>query len=350
LLDRLPFDKIGKYLEGSVEKIFDTTFSTLDGIEGEVKVLQDRDLQMSKDKLAQEIIDEASKHTAVIGSTAALPDLLPTSWPALIPSICTDFGLTLRTQLAMLLKLAYLYGPDLSREDRKREAVGILASYGSTDEGEGSSATTVSKDMFLVGSKHIGGKALVVLGRKLGERFIRKKLASVIPVIGIAISGGVNYLSTRNLGNYSRQYYSNRRYSDTETASLSEEVTHFQRCFLQVLVNMAKVDKVVSDEERRMLKDSLMMFGYSPTDQARWMSELDDLESAQALDGEDLERLTDDDRRFILKQAMCMMFANRQKSVQESNYLEVLRKKFHIDGDALASIEGQVKTEMGLTD
>lgn len=350
LQDKLPWKKIGGYLEGTVEKTFGTIFNTLDGIEGEVKVLRDKDLQLSRDKLAQDLISDAAKQTAVIGGTAALPDILPTHWPALIPSICADFGLTLRAQTSMLLKLAYLYGPDLSREDRKKEVIGILASFGAPEEEDASSAVQVSKDMFRVGSKHLSSKALVMLGRKLGERFIRKKLLAVVPILGIAISGGVNYYGTQHLGDFAREYYRRRKFSDADSQTLSSEVRHFQDCLLLTLVNMAKVDRVVSPQEETYFKDQMMMFGYAPGEQEKWSGELKDVENVRNLSSEDIGKLAEDEKRFILKQAISMMYADREKSIQEANYLEVLRKRFSISNETLTRLEQEVKREMGIGD
>ncbi|MBI4859800.1 MAG: DUF533 domain-containing protein [Candidatus Riflebacteria bacterium] len=348
MLENLPWKDMGDYLEKSVEKTFDTIFSTLDGIEGEVKVLLDKDLQLSRDKLAEEIISQSSKATAMIGGSAALPDLLPTAWPALIPSIAGDFALTLRAELAMLLKLAYLYGPDLPREERKKEAVGILAAYRAPEGERGSAAREVGIDVMKIGSKHVTRKAFVVLAKKLAERYFKKKLVAVVPVVGIALSGGVNYLGTRSLGDFAKRYYQNRRVPETEVSSVSGEVAHFQRCYLQVMINMAKIDRQVPKEEEDLLKDSLLMFGYPKEEQERFLADLHNLEVNNPITHEDIGRLTEEDCRFILKQGIAMIYADKKKSIQEANYLEVLRKRFSLTPEVVVALEAEVKTEMGI--
>ena len=335
-------------LETSVAQTFDTLFDTLAGIEGEVKVLLDQQLQMSRDRIADEIISDAAKSTLMIGGSAALPDLLPLGWPALIPAFAGDFTLTLRTELAMLLKLAYLYGPDLPREERKKEAIGILAAYRAPEGETGSAAGSVGTDMAKIGGKHVTRKAFVTLAKKLAERFLRKKLVAVVPVLGIAFSGGVNYFGSKSLGEFARKYYQGRKFPDSETASVSSEVQHFQGCYVQVMINMVKIDRQVSKEEEDLLKESLRMFGYSKEEQDRFLADLHDLDSANPITPEDIGRLSEEDCRFILKQGIAMMYADGKKAIQEANYLEVLRKRFGLNPDVVNNLETLVHNEMGI--
>jgi|GEM_PF-1022043 len=348
VFDNIPWKELGEYLEKSVEKTFDTIFSTLDGIEGEVKVLMDRDLQIPREMLAEEIIQQSSKATAMIGGSAALPDLLPTAWPMLVPSICGDFALTLRTEVAMLLKLAYLFGPELPREDRKKEAVGILAAYRAPEGEPGSAAREVGLDMVRIGSKHVSRKAFVALARKLGERFLRKKLVAIVPILGVALSGGINYMGTRSLGDYALAHYRTRKFSESEAAGVASEVTHFQRCYLKTMINVAKIDRLVTKEEEDLLKDSLMMFGCSKEEQERYFAHLHNLDSIDPITNDEIGRLSEEDCRFILKQGIAMMYADRKKTMQETNYLEVLRKRFGLNPDSVNVLENEVRAEMGI--
>lgn len=348
-LDSKLLDEFSAHVEKGVEMTFDTLFSTLDGIEGEVKVLMDRDLQLTREVLALEIISQASKSTALIGSSAALPDLLPTAWPMLLPSIAGDFVLTLRAELAMLLKLAYLYGPELSRDDRKKEAIGLLATSRVPEGEPGSAAREVGRDMVTIGSKHVTRKAFVALARKIASRYFRKKLVAIVPLLGIALSGGVNFLGTRSLGDFAMRYYRQRRTHQSEVAHVSNEVVHFQRCYLQVMINMAKIDREVTKEEEELLLDSLMMFGYSKAEQDRYLADLHDLDSSTPITPEDISRLSEEDCRFILKQGIAMIWADRKKSLHESNYLEVLRKRFGLGPEVVNGLELQVRSEFGIS-
>lgn len=347
MFDSLP-KSFNDAIEASVTSTFDTLFDTLAGIEGEVKVLLDQQLQLSRDRIAEEIISDCARATAMIGGSAALPDLLPVGWAVLVPAFVGDFTLTLRTELAMLLKLAYLYGPDLPRDDRKKEAVGILAAYRAPEGEAGSAARGVGIDMVKLGGKHITRKAFVALAKKLAERFLKKKLIAVVPVIGIAFSGGVNYVGSRSLGEFARKYYQGRKFPDSETASVSSEVQHFQRCYIQVMINMAKIDRQVTKEEEDLLKESLRMFGYSKEEQDKFLADLHDLDSANPITSDDIGRLSEEDCRFILKQGIAMMYADGKKAIQEANYLEVLRKRFGLNPEVVNNLESQVRTEMGI--
>ncbi|MBI4867315.1 MAG: DUF533 domain-containing protein [Candidatus Wallbacteria bacterium] len=347
--DKIPWKDIEDYLDKTVGKTFDTLFSGMDSQEDEVKAKMDADLAKSRDLLADEIIYDSCKRTALIGGGAALPDLLPLGgWPMMIASIGTDFTLTLREELAMLSKLAYLYGQDASRELRQREAIGLLAAV-KTGEGEPKSSATaeVSKLMAMMGAKHLSRKLIGQILKEIGKRFYKRKLIALIPGVGIFLSGGVNFISTRSLGEYAKAYYQRRKTGNSEVDGIVSEIQHFQKCYLQVMVNMAKVDKKIPREEEDLLKDSLLMFGFSREEQAGYFRELYDLEIMTPVTSDDVRKLSEDDRRYIVKQAMAMMMVDRRASLAEKNYLDMLRKLFGINSEAAVALQREVEEELG---
>lgn len=345
---KIPWKQIEDYVEESVGQTFDTIFATLDGIEGDVKAQMDKDLQKNLDKLADEIIADSSKKTGAIGAGAAVPDLIPVGgWPVLIASIGTDFTLTLREELSMLSKLAYLYGQDRSQEIRKREAVALLAAVRAADDStRGNSAEEVGKLMAMMGAKHISRKMLVQIAKEIAKRFYKRKLLAVVPVLGIGLSGGVNYYSTRALGDRAKRYYQNRQMQNPEVENIASEIQHFQRCYLQILVNMAKVDKNVPPEESEFLHDAMMMFGCTAAEQDAYRADLEDREALKSVSLEDLRRLSLEDRNFILKQAIAMMLVSGRTSRQEKTYLEKLKKDLGVDGETASRLETEAREEL----
>lgn len=344
---KVPWDQIESYLEENSEGIFQSLFSNLDSIEKEVQGLVDKDLDVYRDKVAEEIISEAARNTALIGGGAALPDLLPIGWAAMIPAIGADFVLTLKEDGNMLLKLAYLYGRELTRDERKREALGFLTLAG---DGEIEAGASIEPGhlLGLIGTKHISKKVLVEVGKRLGLRFYRKKLVALIPGLGILLSGGVNYYSTRKIGEFARDYYQGRsRMGAWGDRSPVVEMDAFQRCYVQVLVNMAKVDRKVTPDEVALLRDSLLLFGMGDGEQSVVLRQLD-VEELEPLDAENLASLSPEDRRYILKQGIHMIYADREKTPEEASYLQVVSEKMSVPRDLVDDLEREVKRELGL--
>ncbi len=344
---KVPWGEVEKFLEANSESIFSSMFSNMETIEEEVQGLVEKDLDVYRDKVAEEIISQTAQRTALIGGGAALPDLLPVGWPVLIPSIGADFLLTLKEDGNMLLKLAYLFGRELSRDERQREALGFLTLAG---EGKVDGATIEpGKLLGLIGTKHISKKVLVELGKRLGMRFYKKKLVALIPGLGVLLSGGVNYYSTRRIGEYARDFYQHRaRTGAMGPSSPVVVMDSFQQCYLQVLVNMAKVDREVSPDELAILRDSLLMFGLGDGEQRVFLGQLEDLENLKPLDESEVKKLSPEDRRYILRQGIQMMYADKKKSPQEASYLEVLSKKLDVPRDLVDAMEREVARELGL--
>ena len=344
----IPWDDINKSVEDATARSFDSIFNSLDGLEAEVQGLMDKDLELYRDKVAEQIIDEASKKTALIGGGAAIPDILPLAgWSTFIAAVAADFALTLREDLSMLMRLAYLYGQDVSREDRKKQAVSLLAAVGAK-EGKGNPTREVSKLMGMIGTKHISRKLLIKVGRRLGERFFKRKIIKLIPGVGILLSGGVNYYSTRALGEYAQDYFVECAETGERAAGIANEMKLFHELYLRALANMAKKDGTICDEELTSFKDSMLMFGYTAAEQEKCLEELNDLEAIIELEARECKKLSEQDRSFILKSAISMMYANRTAEKEQRAYLLELAEALDLPEKEVDGLETEVREDLGL--
>lgn len=346
---KVPWRDIERQIEKTVEGTFGSIFSSLDGIETEVQHLMDKDLDVYRDKIAEQIISKAAYNTGLVGSGAGALDLLPLAgWAALMASIAADFSLTLREDVSMLLKLAYLYGQDVSREDRKREAISLLACAGADGADPTQASREVSKLMAMIGTKHVSRRFLVGIGKKIGLRFFKRKLVRLIPGLGILISGGINYYSTQQIGEFAKAFYAKRKGTDGELSEIAGEIRHFQRVLLQVMVNMAKVDKKVTEAEENLLRDVLLLFGYGQKEQEPFLEDLRNFDVLRPVNKRDLARLGKDDLRFVLKQAIAMMYADGEKCSEKSNYLTILARKLKVADSLIREVEREVQSELEL--
>ena len=67
---KLPWRDIERQIEKTVEGTFGSIFNSLDGIETEVQHLMDKDLDVYRDKIADQIISKAATNTGLVGSGA----------------------------------------------------------------------------------------------------------------------------------------------------------------------------------------------------------------------------------------------------------------------------------------
>ncbi len=259
----IPWKEIESFLDGAIGQTVESILSGQAEQEAEMRARVEAGVTRGLDALAAEVVAESSKRTAFIGGGAALPDLFPLGgWPTLIASIGADFTLTLREELTMLCKLGYLYEPERNRELRRREAIAILAAVkGDEKGGEMAGTAEVGKLVAMMGAKHAAERLLMHVGRK----FFQKKLLAFIPGLGILLSGGVNYFSTRSVGDYAIAYYNKRRKQGPGPAAADLEFQRLKTSQLRILVAMARADGSISPAEEEFYRDSLLVFGLTPT-------------------------------------------------------------------------------------
>ncbi len=374
---KVPWDEIEKYLEGLGEKAFTPVFDSIDGLEAEVEGLMHRNLDAYRDRIADKIVDDAARRTAMAGGGAALPSLLPgAGWGALIVSIASDFLFCLREDMAMLLKLAYLYGHDVSREDRKREALSLLAVVGGTldlgtllsssaDTNEALSGSAEAGDgerwagagepseeevykevvrlMAFISTKHVSSRIILAVVKRIGLRFFRRKLFAVVPGLGLLISGGVNYYSTRTLGRHAKEYF---KYRSTEEGKakwgrIYRDIELFQRLLLDAVGGLALCDGELDAVEREFINELLLTFGYGAEQRRSFFETLEEGNLGR-IDAARLERLGKDDRRYIIKQLLALKNRREVGSVEYEKYIRETAERAGLTDDELVALEGEV--------
>ncbi len=181
--------------------------------------------QLNKERLSKEVSelkrsfpndDPAALAKRVILSSARLSGVvgIATAVPALIPGIGTIISIIgilpeeyylMRKQCEMILKIALVYGYDITKTERIYE---ILTLIGTPSRGV--DALMVAKyDLRRVAAKAVvhlssqtGTKALVAA--KAASRGILRRL----PALGFFAGGAINYYSFRSIGKKAAKFYS----------------------------------------------------------------------------------------------------------------------------------------------
>ncbi len=339
---KVPWGDIEKELEGRVEEVFLKVFETIDDARQDLKTLREAYPNLNEVALAHEVIKESSKTTAMIGGGAAIPDLVPgIGWTAMIASLIGDYCLTLREEMGMLLKFSFLFDLDSEEIQRKKDVISLLM-FVSRDKDKTPFAREIVEDMDKLQIDVLSRKILVRVGVQLGLRFFKKKLLAFIPGVGIALSGGVNYMGTRTLGKLAIDFFQNKAEFIRVHGQSSSNLEVTKRASVQMMVNLMKMGGEPSAAQEEVLRDSLEIFGYSEEERTAVEEDLAQADiSPIAI--RDIRQMTEEDKAYVLKQGLKIL-SGSVNSKQE-NYLEFITRAFGLTQNDLRQIRKETQTK-----
>jgi hypothetical protein len=322
---KIPWDKIEEELEVRVGEVFDKVFDTLDDCEVEVQKYRSQFSNYNENALACEIIADTSKRTSVIGGVSAAPALVPgLGWSVMIATLAGDYALTLREEMGMFLKFSFLYEVDVDYDQRKKDVITLLL-FLARDKKKTPFAKEVLEDLQKEQIDVLARKILIRAGVQLGIRFFRRKLLSILPGIGIVLSGGVNYLGTKSVGKLATQYFQDKAEFIRVHGQSDSNVTVTQRASIQMMINLGKMAGDISDQMRQSIQDQMDIFGYTEEQQKPYMDDFEKRELTP-ISVKDIRAMSEEDRRYVLKQGL--KFAGSSLSVKQENYLDFITRAF----------------------
>lgn len=208
----------GRKLLTAVERLLDDT----DNIIQTVEDLKHRSPQTDAgdealiDDVGQRIVEIWSNRSAVSGGATALPAVLPGlgTLATVTGGTLLDMALVLKFEVEMTLALAWLHGFDI-REERERQIAFLLASVSTYDARSGRHvfldlAEAQGTAVWNYAPREVSKLLMMVLSR-LALMGAGKGLARAIPLVGVAIGGGVNKVLTTRVGNRNREELRRRR-------------------------------------------------------------------------------------------------------------------------------------------
>lgn len=189
-----------------------------------VEKLRKQHPDLSNRDLCELIIVQKSRFCAASGAVTALPAALP-----VIGTLITLVGGTVLDMTAvgyftaeMVLEMSAVYGRDLSLPGVSREALWVMASaVGSDAAGKtiGKLAMQQMENQFFT---RLARELLISLGIRASQRTVLK----IIPLLGAAISGSVNYFVCRQIGRLAADYYEKNSFENWpgETIDIEGEI------------------------------------------------------------------------------------------------------------------------------
>jgi hypothetical protein len=184
--------RLKKQADSVLEEIFRSLFEEIDAekIRREIDKLKSEAPDFQSADHAKRLIRRTAIRCAAAGAVTGLPSGL-----LAVGTLGADLAYLLFQQFRLIVGIAAIYGHEPSKRERFHEALSCLAYASGVGLGKQGIATVLES--------FEGG----AIAEKIGSRFLRERLAKVIPFVG-ALSGGVlNFLSVRSVGRAAVRYY-----------------------------------------------------------------------------------------------------------------------------------------------
>jgi hypothetical protein len=189
--------RLKKRADSVLEEVFRSLFEEIDTdkIRRDVETLKAAAPGYAQADHANMLVRRTAIRCAAAGAVTGLPSGL-----LAIGSLGADLAYLMYQQFRLIIGIAAIYGHEPSHRERFSEAVSCLAFASGVGVGKQGIATVLE-------SAAIEGG---VVAEKIGSRFVRERLAKVIPFVGALSGGALNFVSVRAVGKTAIRYYESR--------------------------------------------------------------------------------------------------------------------------------------------
>jgi EcsC protein family len=177
-----------------LEEIFRSMFEEIDTdkLRKEVEELREKSPAFAPAEHARTLSRRTAIRCAAAGAVTGLPLGL-----AAIGTLSADLAYLVYQQFRLVLGIATVYGHEPSSRERFNEAVACLAYASGVGAGKQGIAA-------LLGTSTVTGG---MLAEKIGTRALQERLAKLIPFIGVAAGGALNYAAVYAVARSAVRYY-----------------------------------------------------------------------------------------------------------------------------------------------
>ena len=184
--------QLKKRADSLLEEVFRSLFEEIDSekIRRDVAALKAGAPGFEPADYATMLVRRTALRCAAAGAVTGLPSGL-----LAIGSLGADLAYLIFQQFRLIVGIAAIYGHEPSQRERFHEALSCLA-YAS-GVGIGKQGIAVALESFEAGA----------VAEKIGARFMRERLAKIVPWVGALTGGALNYMSVRAVGRAAIRYY-----------------------------------------------------------------------------------------------------------------------------------------------
>jgi hypothetical protein len=189
--------QIKKRADSALAEVFRTLFEEIDTekIRHEVSTLKKSAPDFEPIDHARTLVRRTAIRCAAAGAMSGLPSGL-----IALGTLGADLVYLMFQQFRLIIGIAAIYGHDASHRQRFGEALSCLAYASGVGIGKQGIATVLE-------SATMEGGAVA---ERIGARFMRERLAKIVPFVGALSGGALNYMSVRAAGNAAIRYYESR--------------------------------------------------------------------------------------------------------------------------------------------
>jgi len=189
--------QIKKRADSVLAEVFRTLFEEIDTekIRREVSTLKESAPDFEPVDHARTLVRRTAIRCAAAGAMSGLPSGL-----IALGTLGADLAYLMFQQFRLIIGIATIYGHDASHRERFGEALSCLAYASGVGIGKQGIATVLE-------SATMEGGAVA---ERIGARFMRERLAKIVPFLGALSGGALNYMSVRAAGNAAIRYYESR--------------------------------------------------------------------------------------------------------------------------------------------
>ena len=189
--------QIKKRADSVLAEVFRTLFEEIDTekIRREVSTLKASAPDFEPVDHARTLVRRTAIRCAAAGAMSGLPSGL-----IALGTLGADLAYLMFQQFRLIIGIATIYGHDASHRERFGEALSCLAYASGVGIGKQGIATVLE-------SATMEGGAVA---ERIGARFMRERLAKIVPFVGALSGGALNYMSVRAAGNAAIRYYESR--------------------------------------------------------------------------------------------------------------------------------------------
>jgi len=193
---------------------------------------------LTQDAIAEKLCTLAMRYAAIAGGvtgiTASTGVLGGLTIPLIIAAVGGEILYTARLQIRLIYDLATIYGDPIDINDPEQLYRVFMLAYGisAVSANAGAVAAAAAPEVvraqtyrFITGRTPIIQEAAKkILGPRIGAMITRKAILKiVVPVAGVAISSGWNYVSTKNMAEVGRQEFRLEAYARQAAIDLCNE-------------------------------------------------------------------------------------------------------------------------------
>jgi uncharacterized protein (DUF697 family)/arsenate reductase-like glutaredoxin family protein len=319
---------------------------------------------LSREQLADHLIRESSLLTAGVGFAVTLPGAIPgvgtmSQIAVNAGTLVPDMIFLFKKQVTLIFRIAEIYGKDLKEDERVTEALILFGIASGVSSGMRSlerylqygvsryvhfhlSQEVVKKYTCSVAEvNHLVGKILCAALRKkiLSAKSIQKVMTSMIPVIGATMSGSLNYLFTRKVGNLAKTLYGDVASDKLEVIN-SLKMPHIELAMFRYLVLAMKSDGKTDPLELLTLKRMSTLY---PQDVELINRIVKGDEELMDKIKYDLSSENMKVRELVLYSVTAMEYADGNKNPDEISFHKKLIEELKIPKNVAAQVEIEVR-------